>query len=97
MSVRTIFLNCFCQFIIFLYLLDNETSWVILISVGISLMIEIWKIKKAVIIKVDYLIKYTLEKLIFCFRLIGVRNFQLLLKIEKVILLVEQKNMMHLQ
>ena len=32
---------------IFLYLIDNETSWVILFSAGTGLMIEIWKVKKA--------------------------------------------------
>jgi hypothetical protein len=45
--VRTIFLNTICQLIIFLYLLDNETSFMILISVGIGVLIEFWKISKA--------------------------------------------------
>jgi len=52
-SVRTMFVNFVCQVVIFLYLLDNDTSWVILISAGIGLLIEGWKIQKAVIIKVD--------------------------------------------
>lgn len=52
LSVRTVFLNTFCQVIIFLYLLDNETSWMILISAGIGLVIEFWKIKKCVIVEV---------------------------------------------
>jgi len=51
--VRTMFINFVCQIIIFLYLLDNDTSWIILISAGISLVIEAWKIQKAVIVKVD--------------------------------------------
>lgn len=46
-SVRTIFINCFCQFVIFLYLFDNETNWMIIISSGVGLLIECWKIKKA--------------------------------------------------
>jgi len=53
LSVRTIFLNTFCQLIIFLYLLDNDTSWLIVISCGIGLLIEGWKIKKAVIVEID--------------------------------------------
>jgi len=53
LSVRTIFLNTICQLIIFLYLLDNETSWLIIVSCGIGLLIEAWKIQKAVIIKFD--------------------------------------------
>ncbi|KAL6072918.1 Cleft lip and palate transmembrane protein 1 like protein, variant 2 [Balamuthia mandrillaris] len=47
LSVRTIFLNVFIQFVIFLYLLDNDTSWIILISSGVGLLIEAWKITKA--------------------------------------------------
>jgi hypothetical protein len=51
LSFRTIILNIFFQGIIFLYLLDNETSWMILISSGVGLLIEIWKVNKAVIVK----------------------------------------------
>lgn len=46
-SVRMIFINAFSQLIVFLYLLDNETSWMILISAGVGVLIEFWKIKKA--------------------------------------------------
>eukprot|EP00455_Lapot_gusevi_P053598 TRINITY_DN839_c0_g1_i1.p1 TRINITY_DN839_c0_g1~~TRINITY_DN839_c0_g1_i1.p1 ORF type:complete len:643 (+),score=203.02 TRINITY_DN839_c0_g1_i1:51-1979(+) len=46
-SVRTIFINTGCQFIIFLYLMDNDTSWLILVSTFIGLLIEMWKIKKS--------------------------------------------------
>eukprot|EP01118_Nematostelium_gracile_P005974 TRINITY_DN1907_c0_g1_i2.p1 TRINITY_DN1907_c0_g1~~TRINITY_DN1907_c0_g1_i2.p1 ORF type:complete len:565 (+),score=124.80 TRINITY_DN1907_c0_g1_i2:56-1750(+) len=49
-SVRTMLVNFFCQTVIFLYLLDNDTSWVILISALIGLVIEAWKIQKAVIV-----------------------------------------------
>ncbi|PKY40964.1 cleft lip and palate transmembrane protein [Rhizophagus irregularis] len=53
-SVRTILANIFFQLIIFLYLMDNneDTSWMILIGQGISLAIEVWKIKKAVDIEI---------------------------------------------
>ncbi|KAJ3056958.1 hypothetical protein HK097_002336 [Rhizophlyctis rosea] len=51
LSFRTIILNVFFQLVIFLYLMDNDTSWMILISNGIGLVIEIWKIQKAVYIK----------------------------------------------
>lgn len=47
LSVRTIFINCFCQVVIFLYLVDNETSWMILISSFVGIVIEFWKITKA--------------------------------------------------
>lgn len=53
LSVRTIFINCFMQVVIFLYLLDNDTSWMILISSFVGLLIEFWKIKKAVNVKIN--------------------------------------------
>lgn len=46
LSVRSIFLNTFCQVIIFLYLLDNETTWMIVLSSGVGCLIEFWKIKQ---------------------------------------------------
>ena len=36
------------QTVIFLYLADNDTSWMILISSGVGLAIEVWKLKKAI-------------------------------------------------
>jgi hypothetical protein len=38
----------FPQTVIFLYLLDSDTSWVILLSHGAGLVIEAWKLRKAV-------------------------------------------------
>ncbi|KAI7904476.1 cleft lip and palate transmembrane protein 1-domain-containing protein [Cokeromyces recurvatus] len=48
-SVRTLIVNIFFQIVIFLYLLDNnqETSWMVLISQGFGLLLEIWKVFKA--------------------------------------------------
>ncbi|KAI9998150.1 hypothetical protein PInf_002484 [Phytophthora infestans] len=53
LSLRTIVLNTFFQLVIFLYLMDNDTSWLILVQSGIGLMIDIWKIKKAVVFSRD--------------------------------------------
>ncbi|GAA5894042.1 uncharacterized protein JCM6883_003705 [Sporobolomyces salmoneus] len=52
-SVRTILVNVFTQIVVFLFLLDSseETSWMILLSSGMGIMIEVWKITKAVDIK----------------------------------------------
>ncbi|KAL1711746.1 cleft lip and palate transmembrane protein 1-domain-containing protein [Schizophyllum commune] len=49
-SVRTIIVNVVTQIIILLYLIDNneETSWMILFTSGIGIVIEAWKITKAV-------------------------------------------------
>ena len=40
--------------IVLLYVLDNDTNMVIRISVGIGLLIELWKIKKVVDISIDW-------------------------------------------
>jgi len=45
-SVRTVLVQVIMQTIIFLYLLDNDTSWMIVISSGIGLLIEVWKLRK---------------------------------------------------
>ncbi|KAJ3188445.1 hypothetical protein HDU85_005596 [Gaertneriomyces sp. JEL0708] len=51
LSFRTIILNVFFQTVTLLYLMDNETSWMIIISSGVGLLIEMWKINKTVIVK----------------------------------------------
>ena len=51
-SVRSVVLNVGIQTVVFLYLLDNDTSYMILISTGIGVLIETWKIQRALIVKV---------------------------------------------
>lgn len=46
-SVRTLYTQTFCSIIIFLYLCDNETSFMILFSSGFGILLDFWKIKKA--------------------------------------------------
>jgi hypothetical protein len=53
LSTRSIVMNAVCQVIIFFYLLDNDTSYMILISSGIGCLIEVWKVRKAVTIRID--------------------------------------------
>jgi len=53
LSIKTIFFNTATQIIIFLYLLDNDTSFLILMSTGIGILIEAWKISKAVKVTVQ--------------------------------------------
>jgi hypothetical protein len=53
LSVRSIFISVGMQVIIFLYLLDNDTSWMVLFSAGLALAIDCWKITKACIVHVD--------------------------------------------
>lgn len=53
-SVRSILANVFMQAVIFLYLVDNSqnTSWMILGSQGIGILIEFWKITTIVNVRV---------------------------------------------
>lgn len=53
LSAKTVVVSFICQLIIFLYLLDNDTSWMILLSSGVGLVIEFWKIGKAMHIEID--------------------------------------------
>ncbi|TAQ90678.1 hypothetical protein B7494_g989 [Chlorociboria aeruginascens] len=53
-SVRSILGNVFMQGVIFLYLLDNNenTSWMILFSQGMGILLEFWKITTVVNVRV---------------------------------------------
>lgn len=53
-SVRSILANVFMQAVIFLYLVDNSqnTSWMILGSQGVGILIEFWKITTVVDVRV---------------------------------------------
>lgn len=53
-SLNTILTNCFVQLVILLYLHESseETSWMILFSQGMGLVIEAWKITKVVNVRV---------------------------------------------
>jgi hypothetical protein len=48
LSFRSMIINLFFQTVIFLYLADNDTSYMILVSSGVGLVIEAWKCKKAI-------------------------------------------------
>ena len=47
------FFNVFQSFIVLLYILDNETDLVVIISVFVVLLIDLWKVTKVVKVKVD--------------------------------------------
>jgi len=51
--VRSVFFNVFQSLVVLLYVLDNETNFVVKISIFIGLAIELWKIHKVVDIKVN--------------------------------------------
>lgn len=52
----------YMQMIIFLYLLDNETSKVVLFSAGIGTLIEFWKVTQAMKVSIDWSRGFPLPK-----------------------------------
>jgi hypothetical protein len=61
-SVKTLYLQTGCSIIIFLYLFDNDTSFMILASNGFGILLDFWKIQKASkVIKTDKFPYFTLE------------------------------------
>lgn len=56
--MNSVLFGCFTSFIVLLYVLDNETNTVVRISIGIGLLIELWKVPKVVNITFDYENKY---------------------------------------
>jgi hypothetical protein len=49
----SVIINAFCQLIILLYLINNETSMVILFSSFVGTGIEFWKVTKAMNVTFD--------------------------------------------
>lgn len=61
-SVRTLYTQTFCSIVIFFYLLDNDTSMMIICSNGFAILLDFWKIKKASkVIKKETFPYFTLE------------------------------------
>ncbi len=46
-SLSSLYSRCICNVIIFLYLVDGgKTSWFVLLSIGLSILVELWKLYK---------------------------------------------------
>jgi len=54
LSVRSILFSVFTSLIVLLYVMDNETNFMVKISIGVGLLIEFWKIPKVLDVKVDW-------------------------------------------
>ncbi|XP_072032721.1 putative lipid scramblase CLPTM1 [Amphiura filiformis] len=53
LSVRSVFFGVFQSLVVLLYILDNETNFVVKVSVFIGLLIDCWKITKVTTIQFD--------------------------------------------
>lgn len=53
LSVRSIIFGVFQSLVVLLYILDNETNFVVQVSVFIGLLIDLWKITKVMDVKVS--------------------------------------------
>ncbi|XP_026879024.1 cleft lip and palate transmembrane protein 1-like protein isoform X2 [Electrophorus electricus] len=45
-SKRSVIWRCLSTFVIFLYLLEEKSSWLTLIPMGVAVLIELWKVSK---------------------------------------------------
>lgn len=53
LSVRSIIFGVFQSMVVLLYILDNETNFVVQVSVFIGLLIDLWKITKVMDVRVS--------------------------------------------
>jgi hypothetical protein len=54
LSSRSVAWRCFSQLVIFVYLLDENTSLLVTVPAGIATVIEVWKVRKAFKIQVHW-------------------------------------------
>lgn len=54
LSVRTVLMNTVQQFIMLLYIIDNDTNFMVRISGFVGLGIELWKVPKCMNVSIDY-------------------------------------------
>lgn len=52
LSVRSVLFNVFQSVIVFLYICDNDSSFVVKMSIGVGLLIEMWKIPKCLNVEI---------------------------------------------
>eukprot|EP00731_Ephydatia_muelleri_P035336 Em0115g4a len=54
LSTRAVLWRCFSQAVIFLYLMDEKTSLLVLVPAGVATVIEFWKVRKALKIQLHW-------------------------------------------
>lgn len=65
LSTRTTMWRAFSQIVIFLYLMDENTSYLVLVPVGLGALIELWKCKKILRLDLSFsgLVRRKLEQI----------------------------------
>ena len=53
LSARSVLFGVFQSLVVFLYILDNDTNMIVIISVFISVLIDCWKITKVLVFTVS--------------------------------------------
>lgn len=53
LSVRSVLFSVFTSLIVFLYICDNDTNFVVKCSVFVGLLIELWKVPKCMNVSID--------------------------------------------
>ncbi|KAI6228637.1 hypothetical protein M3Y99_01204300 [Aphelenchoides fujianensis] len=53
-STRTLIWRCFSETVVFFYLLDEKSSYLILVPSGIGAVVEFWKLSRALKIRVEW-------------------------------------------
>ncbi|XP_065342641.1 lipid scramblase CLPTM1L [Cloeon dipterum] len=54
LSTRTILWRAFSQAVVFLYLLDENTSMLVLVPAGLTTLVEFWKVKKCLRVQISF-------------------------------------------
>ena len=67
LSVRSVFFGVFQSAVVLLYILDNETNFVVQISVFVGLLIDLWKVTKVMNVKVGDVVKGRFLLILFLF------------------------------
>jgi hypothetical protein len=68
LSVNSVLFGCVTSLIVLLYVLDNDTNTIVKFSVGIGLLIDLWKVPKVINLSVSQ--DFTLLKTIMLLKLI---------------------------
>lgn len=53
LSVKSVLFNVGQSCVVLLYVIDNDTNFVVRLSVGIGLLIEMWKVPKCMDVSID--------------------------------------------